>query len=84
MKFKIGDIVKRKCEHFPFFTSNQIYGRVIGFDSNVEDAWVRIEGEYYYDHRNRECVNYYNPKYLEKVEDPGIVLIKSIKKFSFK
>ena len=67
MKFKIGDIVKRTCEPYLLFTSNQIYGRVIGFETNLEDSWVRIEGEYYYDSLNRECINYYNPKYLEYI-----------------
>ena len=83
MRFKVGDIVRRTCNDARF-TSNQIYGRVIGFETNLEDSWVRIEGEYYYDSLNRECINYFNPKYLEKVEDPGIILVKSIKKFSFK
>ena len=48
MRFKVGDIVRRTCDDARF-TSNQIYGRVIGFETNLEDSWVRIEGEYYYD-----------------------------------
>jgi len=82
MKFEIGDIVER-YDGTPFRSTNQFYGRIVEFENNTEDSWFRIEGEYYMDSLNRECVNYYNPKYLIKVEEPGFVLISGIKRFNF-
>lgn len=86
MNFKIGDIVKRSYDDVRF-GSGQLYGKVIGFEGDLEDdpnSWVRIEGEYFIDSLGRQCINHYNPKFLTKVENPCLILTGNIKKFSFK
>lgn len=86
-QFSIGDYVRRKGKMSSdrlFPCTQKTYGKVIGFSTyprgRFNEAWVRIEGEYY-DVRGRREINYYNPKFLEKIE---IGLIKKeIKNYIF-